>query len=162
MKYHVAHRRPFIAVIVLFTLIFLAGLPACKKSSPSSNDKANIVGNWADSIFVDATAPGPPNIHLLTVHPDTLQFTSAGGLNATYYTQSFDTTINQEVWNKSTNSGTYSFLSDTSISVNADTRNFLSFGSGTFYIRSLDTHQMTLYSPNPGGTGGYYYIYSKF
>jgi hypothetical protein len=38
----------------------------------------------------------------------------------------------------------------------------LSYSSDTFYIRSLTPTQMKLWSPNTGGTGGYYYIYTKF
>ncbi len=44
-------------------IIAATGFLSCKKSSspPSqaSNNKANILGNWADSVFIDASGTGP-------------------------------------------------------------------------------------------------------
>ncbi len=97
------------------------------------------------------------------MYPDSLQFTASGGLNATYYTKSFNTTTDQEEWVKSVNAGTYTFVNDTTLTVSGATQYFLTFGSDTFYIRNLDANQLKLYSPNTSGTGGgYYYIYSKY
>ena len=140
---------------------------SCKKSNNSNSLTANypntIKGDWADSLFIDATIPG--NYDSLDVHlnyPDSIQFLSNNNLVGTYYTKGFNQTTLQEQWFPNVDSAAYQFLNDTSFVATKLVYQILSFGSDTFYIRSLTATQLKLYSPNTGGTGGYYYIYTKY
>jgi hypothetical protein len=141
---------------------------SCKKSNNAGNSQAanypnTIKGNWADTLFIDATTPG--NFDTLDVHlnyPDSIQFLSNNNLVGVYYTKGFNTGTDQEQWYPNFDSATYRFLNDSTF-VTANLANqILSFSSDTFYIRSLTAAYLELYSPNTGGTGGYYYIYTKF
>ena len=151
----------------LATLILTLFCLSCKKSNNSNSQAAyypnTIKGDWADSLFIDATIPG--NYDSLDVHlnyPDSIQFLPNNSLVGTYYTKGFNQTTLQEQWFPNVDSASYQFLNDTTFIATKLVYQILSFGSDTFYIRSLTATQLKLYSPNTGGTGGYYYIYTKY
>jgi hypothetical protein len=154
-----------LSICVLIVSVFCV---SCKKNNNSGNSQAanypnTIKGNWADSLFIDATTPG--NIDTLDVHlgyTDSIQFLANNNLVGVYYTKSFNTVTDQEQWYPSTDSATYRFLNDSTFVTANLSYEILSFSSDTFYIRSLTATRFTLYSPNVGGTGGYYYIYTKY
>jgi hypothetical protein len=164
--YSMKHR--FILTLSIATLTFTIFCISCKKSNNSGNSQAAgypnaIEGSWADSLFIDATTPG--NIDTLDVHldyPDSIQFLTNNNLVGVYYTKGFNTVTEQEQWYPSIDSATYRFLNDTTFVGANLTPQILSFSSDTFYIRGLTATQLKLYSPNTGGTGGYYYIYTKY
>jgi hypothetical protein len=148
--------------ITLGTLL----LPACNKNNnagPGSQpNQGQIPGNWATRVFINSTN-GHADTLLLTVRPDTLQFTSGGKLNAAYYVQTFDTTTDQVVWLRTVDSASYTFLDDSTIHVTGHTSLYMANNSGDiFKIRYLDMLQLQLYAPDQGGSGGYMYIYSRF
>jgi hypothetical protein len=160
------HRVTLALPICLLTLsVFYI---SCKKSNNSGNSQAAnypnaIKGNWADSLFIDATTPG--NIDTLDVHlnyTDSIQFLGNDNLVGVFYTKGFNQTTDQEQWYPNTDSATYRFLNDSTFVTANLSHEILRFSSDTFYIRSLTASRFTLYSPNTSGTGGYYYIYTKY
>ena len=160
-------KHRFVRSLSMTTLTLILFCLSCKKSNNSNSLTANypntIKGDWADSLFIDATIPG--NYDSLDVHlnyPDSIQFLSNNNLVGTYYTKGFNQTTLQEQWFPNVDSASYQFLNDTTFVATKLVYQILSFGSDTFYIRSLTATQLKLYSPNTGGTGGYYYIYTKY
>jgi hypothetical protein len=161
-------KHRFTLALSIATLILTIFCGSCKKSNNSSNSQAAnypnaIKGNWADSLFIDATTPG--NIDTLDVHlgyTDSIQFLGNNNLVGVFYTKGFNQTTDQEQWYPSTDSATYRFLNDSTFVTANLSDEILSFGSDTFYIRLLTADQLKLYSPNISGTGGYYYIYTKY
>ena len=160
-------KHRFVRSLSMTTLTLILFCLSCKKSNNSNSQAANypntIKGDWADSLFIDATTPG--NYDSLDVHlnyPDSIQFLANNNLVGTYYTKGFNQTTLQEQWFPNVDSAAYQFLNDTSFVATKLVYQILSFGSDTFYIRSLTATQLKLYSPNTGGTGGYYYIYTKY
>jgi len=164
----ISMKHRFALSLSITTLILTIFCLSCKKSNNSSNSQAAnypnaIKGNWADSLFIDATTPG--NIDTLDVHlnyPDSIQFLGSNNLVGVYYTKGFNTVTDQEQWYPNTDSATYRFLNDSTFVTANLSYEILSFSSDTFYIRSLTATQFTLYSPNTSGTGGYYYLYTKY
>jgi hypothetical protein len=161
-------KHRFALTLSIATILFAVFFVSCKKSNNSGNSQAanypnTIKGQWADSLFIDATTPG--NFDTLDVHlgyTDSIQFFSNNSLVGVFYTKAFNTTTDQEQWYLNIDSASYHFLNDSTFTTANLSYEILSFSADTFYIRSLTATQMKLYSPNTGGTGGYYYIYTKF
>jgi hypothetical protein len=161
-------KHGFTPTLSIATIFFIVFAVSCKKSNNSGNSQAanypnTIKGQWADSLFIDATVPG--SIDTLDVHlgyTDSIQFLANNSLVGVFYTKGFNNTTDQEQWYPNTDSASYRFLNDSTFTTTNLAYEILSFSSDTFYIRSLTATQMKLWSPNTGGTGGYYYIYTKF
>jgi hypothetical protein len=161
-------KRRFALPLSICLLILSVFYISCKKNTHSSNSQAanypnTIKGNWADSLFIDATTPG--NIDTLDVHlgyTDSIQFLSNNNLVGVFYTKGFNQTTGQEQWYPHTDSATYRFLNDSTFVTANLSYEILRFSSDTFYIRSLTATRFTLYSSNTSGTGGYFYIYTKY
>jgi hypothetical protein len=161
-------KRPVALSLSICVLILSVCCLSCKKNNASGNSQAAnypnaIKGNWADSLFIDATTPG--SIDTLDVHlsyTDSIQFLGNNNLVGVFYKKGFNQTTNQEQWYPNTDSATYRFINDSTFVTANLAYEILSFSSDTFHIRSLTATQFTLYSPNLGGTGGYYYIYTKY
>jgi hypothetical protein len=158
----------FVLSLSIATLTLTIFCLSCKKSNNAGNSQAanypnTIKGNWADSLFIDATTPGNyDSLDVYLNYPDSIQFLTNNSLVGTYYTKGFNQTTLQEQWYPNVDSATYQFLNDTTFVTTNLSYQILSFGSDTFHIRSLTATQLKLYSPNNGGTGGYYYIYTKY
>ena len=161
-------KHRFTLTLPIATIILTIFCISCKKSNNSDNSQAAnypnaIKGNWADSLFIDATTPG--SIDTLDVHlgyTDSIQFLANNNLVGLFYSKGFNTVTDQEQWYPNTDSATYHFLNDSTFVTANLAYEILSFSSDTFYIRSLTATRFTLYSPNISGTGGYYYIYTKY
>jgi hypothetical protein len=159
--------KRFLSLFLLFAVTLgTLLLQACNKNNnagPGTQpNQGQIPGTWATRVFINSTN-GHADTLLLTVRPDTLQFTSGGKLNAAYYVQTFDTTTDQVVWLRTVDSASYTFLDDSTIHVTGHTSLYMANNSGDiFKIRYLDMQQLQLYAPDQGGSGGYMYVYSRF
>jgi hypothetical protein len=162
MKTHVTSSLIFLAIIGT------AALPSCNKSSGSTGgsggmiSKGDLAGNWATRVFVNSTG-GQADTTIFTALADTLQFTSDGKLNAAYYVQGFDTVTSHVILIRKVDSATFTFLNDTTIHIAGQTNLYITNNSSdVFIIHFLNAQQLQLFSADPGGSGGYLYIYSRF
>ena len=143
-----------------------AFMSACNKSNNAApgpqDNRTGLPGNWAAAVLVNSTN-GHSDTTYFSTRADSLQFTTAGKLNAAYYVQSFDTTTDQVVWLRTIDSAGYTFVDDTTIHVTGHTSLYIPNNSGDlFRIRYLDGAQLELYAPDQSGVGGLLYVYTRF
>jgi hypothetical protein len=148
-----------LSCLLIAGMIFIA---SCGKSGSPANtvNKADLTGTWANTYFI--VAKTSPFVTIpITNNADTFQFDGSGKLYATYYSKIYSPAVDSAVWTKQADTATYTFVNDTTLYINGRTFAYFAYASSdTFRIRTLNAHELNLYSPDPAG-GGYSYFFSK-